>query len=88
MAEGVIVFGDRRRRRRVTVAKDTGARGGNSSADLIESWEEVGGGRVAMGGANSKRTTFGLVVDGAGVGAGLGVGFGAGDGAVQLRKAL
>jgi hypothetical protein len=72
------VLGERRRLRRVTVEKESGARGGKSSAVWIESWEEEGRGRVVMGGADAKRTVFGVSV----VGLGLGVG------AVQLRKAL
>lgn len=74
MAEGVVeALGDRRRRRRVTVAKESGAGGGKSSAASIESWEEVGGGRVSIGGADAKRTDLGFDV---------------GVGADQLRKAL
>jgi hypothetical protein len=82
MAEGVVEAGEGRRRRLVTVANETGARGGKSELDSIES-QEGGGGSVSMGGAEAKRTALGRVSF-ASVGTG---GVGA-DGIDQFRKAL
>jgi hypothetical protein len=68
IAEGVVEVvagGGCRRRRRVTVANETGSRGGKSPAD----WTGDGAGsRVSIGGAETKRTTLGTDVVAGGVG--------------------
>jgi hypothetical protein len=92
MAEGVVVvvggvvLEEGRRRRRETVANVTGARGGNSVVDGIDSWEGgegEGGGRVLIGGAEAKRTVFEVVWGAGGEEAGAVEG-----GMDHLRKAL